>query len=70
MSKTLVINSDGTGTCINLFFILTIIIRVDKTINIDSLTSYMKDSDKQVGFFKKKPMKRSASVCYKRFLML
>ena len=23
---------------------------------------------KQVGFFKKKPMKRSAAVCYKRFL--
>ena len=22
---------------------------------------------KQVGFFKKKPMKRSAAVCYKRF---
>ena len=23
--------------------------------------------DKQVGFFKKKPMKRSAAVCFKRF---
>ena len=25
---------------------------------------------KQVGFFKKKPMKRSAAVCYKRLLLL
>ena len=32
----------------------------NKTLNLNK-------TNKQVGFFKKKPMKRSAAVCFKRF---